>query len=1228
MPLENKHLEAISASIEQLGITETYDLQERLNPEDLLKTDRGLRNWLKAQQQQGEAALLPLRRVVAYQVALADLKPDADESEVTHLAFAHLFSRTLPKLELTVFEQEAFLRGEFICVMDGVTPIIYELPRTPLFQSVLKRQDIAQAIQALQRTLNDFHQADNDLKHLDAYAQAKTTEAVLKAFNEKLKPHLDDDDITPAIRDFLRSLPHRFSKTGFTGHPACPANVFCAQLAWLITNTHKADALKHFWQALYPELDAEQPLESLPRYGEALLDEPLAKGQKGRLINYRQCYAEKDLRKFAENAQQRIQRFHGPHADYWASTLQPHSALNYRNYWEFFQALLRFLDEHRSKNHPENEEGIPEAAQAVFLPMQQQMLAFKQLATSRSAQGLTFKTLAEASKLLAVIHNLTTPPQGSLNSCFDINHESLQRILHSEGMRELLESIPCNLVSLKASQAQRENMQGSDPLMHHPDYCSALSQCSDEDMAELINQPDSSISIGTIAQTLNLTQDKERGVRRLCNVTATVYDLQKKRAFVQACLGDNLDVSSLLHVNVNDYFLMLKLFRQLGLDQHIPSIFAHFTQDKVLNQLLKCEDNTQIYTLIDVGPAKTKNTYLIALLTNLKNFADIQGHLKHFSHDFPEHADFFQEYPGFQAIHYLSPRAKIQQLIHSFMHHGNVACFTEVFDANDLQKIYPSMVEIVALINTVNISDPDCPKLTLLKTLGAEHIRKHVKPDAIRSFLDRSAQNTQAECSLLSWVREVFFPMPNSLDSLQKILLAAPDSIVKATLAEMPKSWFFDNLRSVDDLKVVCNYVSEKNFQLLFNAANELTNPETQQRWSGEFFINNRARLREIHDLRPDLAALMLYGLDTKWLHDNASSFEALKALLKPVPEVFFKFIFTAPQNAAVFERFIDSPQALLSLYRDHINMGSDMFAKHAHRVCQNADDYLILLKHLPDGRKRSLIQSIDMDFLTRSSTQHQFEILRIFTHAIPDEPANRELDAARQHIKCLSQTILTNKTLKDVGLQLILRCIPAAHQARVFEGADTHAFTGVARSYQDLRDVAKNRYIPFVKKSRMVSHFAFEQFSKATQNEPLTSTDDASNYECYLHPDRIERTQQIFKLLAKEQFFGWLRHRSALHDICDRVYDDRHAKVLVMNAHLRTDSLLREAWRLAGIEQQEEQIKETYLKVFEQKFYSVSKASGSTVFFSSTLKRAKLTVEQPEPGRRLYAVHQALGLK
>jgi hypothetical protein len=133
--------------------------------------------------------------------------------------------------------------------------------------------------------------------------------------------------------------------------------------------------------------------------------------------------------------------------------------------------------------------------------------------------------------------------------------------------------------------------------------------------------------------------------------------------------------------------------------------------------------------------------------------------------------------------------------------------------------------------------------------------------------------------------------------------------------------------------------------------------------------------------------------------------------------------------------------------------------------------------------------------------------------------------------------------------------------------------------------------------------------------------------YDFYFTDDRLVKTKQIFQLLAKEQFFGWFRHRRALRALEKSYSGDSESRAAVMHTQLQRDSLLQEAWHLAGIEEEKEQIKQTYVKVFEQKFYSVSKATGSTVFFSSSLQGAKLTVEQPEPGRRLHAVHQALGL-
>ena len=588
MTLKNNHLDEIKEVLRRIPSSPSIrELSEYLaKNENLEQISKRLNTWLRTNQMSDE--LLPARRAIAYNLAASEYEGKSDK-EIIDLSWLLIYPKSAERIIKTVnTTQDDFLKGHYICINTGTTVTVMDLPQTELFPPVLTRKDISQAIAALRNSIEASDVTDSQAFNLDNHTINQTTVRIIESFEDQISSELSDEAFHAAVIKFLASLSHRFYKTGYTGAPQLPANIFCAQLAWVVTDKSQTNAIHDFWSALYPELDLTQSLASLPRYGEAILDSKLVAKESGQLIDYRQCYENENIASMTQSEQRRIRNFHPSHSEFWAGTLNPRTSFTFKNYCEFFTSLVAFLDKYRSditqNLNIETEESISVAAQEDFQPYQIQMLAFKQvIETGQYSQNFSMTEGSRA--LLGMIRVLTLPAQESYESCFHINYIVGSQVLQSVKMRAFLTSIQFNPARIKHTHDSSESLSGQDRLTYLPEHVQNNLPIDTDKLIDIIQDASNEISMQSIAEALDL-KNTEEPIKKVFNVVHQIQDLYKKQALYEACFPGKNGIGDALSDDLNEYTLAIKLCFLCGYQSDIKKI-KHAYENSTLNYMFK-----------------------------------------------------------------------------------------------------------------------------------------------------------------------------------------------------------------------------------------------------------------------------------------------------------------------------------------------------------------------------------------------------------------------------------------------------------------------------------------------------------------------------------------------------------------------------------------------------------------------------------------------------------------
>jgi hypothetical protein len=448
--------------------------------------EKALNNWLQAHQKitaQNPAKDTLARKIAFYMVQA----PDMDG--LVEAAFALLYPHSSVRMLHSIHPQQ-FIEGDYtLSGTLGEIAVMHEV--SPVFPSITSVEQIAPAIAALEvwaKTVKEPHDKTNPL-FIAQYAEYLSVQHFLKAVRARVP--LTRENI-PAL---IQSLDYRASKTGFTGNPRSPYNIFCAQLAWLCVDASKGNVQEQFWKILYPEatqvFDGNEN-KTWPRYGEALLDDHC-------LIHYRGVYEqiktkspEAILNQRSASAQVRIKSFVSAHATIWngldqallqfsSARTQPLTSLSKaKNYLDFFNQVHQLLDHYKKGSAAQSGEyDIGENGAFEMIPYQARMVEFKKFVLLKPPnsplkifcmQQHTYTFLGEALKasLLDIISNLTETKtdrmKNNSKSCFQRNQKALESVLKDPSLREELKNIRFIFDQHVDSNEERKSFEGIDAL--------------------------------------------------------------------------------------------------------------------------------------------------------------------------------------------------------------------------------------------------------------------------------------------------------------------------------------------------------------------------------------------------------------------------------------------------------------------------------------------------------------------------------------------------------------------------------------------------------------------------------------------------------------------------------------------------------------------------------------------------------------------------------------------
>jgi hypothetical protein len=436
--------------------------------------------------------------------------------------------------------------------MEKGTPQIIPLPRSNNAQipTVSNLVDIPAAFIALERFC-EAEQQTQGIHHLVAYANKISALAVIEHYKTQ-QPKTRDDFIA-----FLKQIAHRHCRTGYTGEPYSPTNALLAQIAWAC----KPDSLEAFWKMIYPEVTGViggNQHNEWPQYGEAILDETLAQGQPGAILNYRTIWKNAQSAPKALIDQPRVQDFCSAHRDFWLEVTRQRAShtpsvvfkTEFENYYQFFDEICKFMEEYNSDNHRQWEDAFDTDEAGIKV-----LLEFKnyQIILINSPRKLIdiFKSIPD---LWNVIHNVTGVLSGSLGNtvstirCFNLNRKTLRTVLNQEDTKAILSAIGFAPRSILPASQLTSSIEGHDRLLYLPKHSQNFGTMDESSLVDLIkNHVALGIDLHTLAELYRpLDNTAKYKAKSLFHLIYQVNDLALGSRFLEAFLGKPLSFEGLI----------------------------------------------------------------------------------------------------------------------------------------------------------------------------------------------------------------------------------------------------------------------------------------------------------------------------------------------------------------------------------------------------------------------------------------------------------------------------------------------------------------------------------------------------------------------------------------------------------------------------------------------------------------------------------------------------------
>jgi hypothetical protein len=568
-----------------------------------------------------------LSRCLALTLAAADQEEPFEDEDLLHPeTYKILYPRATRLDVLGEIHVGEYLRGEVLTLGTSQQMIFSALPRSQdqALPTITQIKDIDEAIQAL---------AENT-KADDQKTYAKNQS--IKEFKE-FKARYQTPLTTPEeIQAFLAALPYRTTRVGYTGQPFSSVNALCAQMAWLCVDKSAPDAQKQFWMILYPEINGVMDGVGntvWPYYGEALLDDDLAEGKAGKLINYRTLYQHADKVSNNRESEIRIIHFNPLHLTHWVKNrharAQESSAITrveFKNWHEFFKAFYDVLHNWSTETNGAYEKEIP--FQGVL-----DLMAFQQVL--ESPQGQFYRTKVFPNKLegwaelnnaldnLCQFHKrAAASSEIQAERCFNRNKGPVKTFLTKN--EEKLKTMDFDLGFSLAFYPQL-SMQGEDDLAYAENQLNCDLKSLNEtalinavinhrmlglrlesvvkECKRRINEPS---NYTFLAPLRDGTYPPKNTARELYNCLFQLDDKRLRAEFIQRYLGEEMDPGQILENNWESYhFSMitiaidfaegLDLTLRKKLNQHLS-----LALDKGALRLHSAKEITEVLCLLDV----------------------------------------------------------------------------------------------------------------------------------------------------------------------------------------------------------------------------------------------------------------------------------------------------------------------------------------------------------------------------------------------------------------------------------------------------------------------------------------------------------------------------------------------------------------------------------------------------------------------------------------------------
>jgi hypothetical protein len=547
-----------------------------------------LRNDYNQAKPQDKEQFAPLAR----RIALELIQPNHYQRVTT--AFKELYPRVPEIYGQTNLSEDEFLNGDYYVYMEDANPTIVKMPRAAnsTIPKIKKLEDVPAAMAALESTSMQEDKDETGLKNLNTHAKKMSARSVVALYKIE-KPQTKDD-----FSRFIKDLPHRFSRVGFTGEPYSEVNAMLAQIAWAC----EPSSQEKFWKILYPEITGVVDGDSntlWPRYGEAILSESLAQKTPGPILNYRQLWEKAETAPIDLIEATKVSGFCPAHRDYWlevvtrrknGSANHPESKLVFKtefsNYYEFFESMRDFMDAYKATNENGWEDDIGSSPEGL-----QAMLDFRAYQEVILNAPPALKALFRSIDLLPEILNnvageiINKKLTARINlSCFASNSQSLRTLLAKKKVQEVLSEIKFTPKSIAFLKKDDVLIEGHDALFYLPEHTGQLGALSEDSLIELIKQHEA------LGLALSVLSDLYRPLfegaackhKKLFNTVYQINDMGLGTRFIQLVLGALFTEDKLLEQeSIEAVIYELKLLELMDLPQQEKN-----RREKVLDESL------------------------------------------------------------------------------------------------------------------------------------------------------------------------------------------------------------------------------------------------------------------------------------------------------------------------------------------------------------------------------------------------------------------------------------------------------------------------------------------------------------------------------------------------------------------------------------------------------------------------------------------------------------------